>query len=271
MSVLTALAPAAPAAAEAPPDRPIALGLGEARFWLGGQIESGAAADAELCDVSAPCPTFELVLPPGGHRLRVAYDTPSRQNSFRLEVEAPDGTVTSETGTNVFNAEVFVKEPAAGSWTVRVLPQGVDRAFVRLRAKLEAAPAAKPPGRVALLPNLRAVPPLEFTFAAPANQLNAAYPPDTVNPPLSVAGEEPLSCTADESAPVEAGGGGARDCLRLTSGPINAGDGPFMKSFKFASDASGGELRGEGAFVRGDTFQEILFSDGTVEQRPAGT
>jgi hypothetical protein len=80
-----------------------------------------------------------------------------------------------------------------------------------------------------------------------------------------------MSCTADESAPVDAGGGGAHDCLRLTSGPINTGDGPFMKSFTFASDAAGGKLHAEGAFIRGETRQEILFSDGTVEKRPAGT
>jgi hypothetical protein len=262
---------AVPATAESPPDRPIALGPGDARFWLGGQIAGGSVPDGSACDVVAPCPAFELAVAPGGERLRVAYDTPARSNSFQLEVTAPDGAVTTENGSNVFNAEVFVPRPAAGKWKVRVLPKGVDHAFIRLRAKLEAASPARPAGRVALLPNLRAVPPLELTFTAPANPLNAAYPPDTVNPPLSVAGEEPASCTADEAAPAASGGGGAVDCLRLTSGPINVGDGPFMKTFTFASDATGGGLSADGAFVRGHTFQDILFSDGTVEKRPAGT
>jgi hypothetical protein len=261
----------AAAAAEAPPTAPIPLGVGDSRFWLGGQIASGNLRDASLCDIAAPCPTFKLQLAPGGHRLRVAYDTPSRQNSFQLDVIAPDGKVTSQQGSNVFNAEVFVAKPAGGKWTVRVIPQGVDRAFFRLRAKLEAGAEPVPQGHVPLLPNLRAVPPFELGFVAPANPLNAAYPPDTVNPPLSVAGQEPLSCTADEMAPTDVGGGGAGDCLRFTSGPINVGAGPFMKTFKFASDAANGGLSADGAFIRGPAYQDILYSDGKVETRRAGT
>jgi Lysyl oxidase len=261
----------APAVAEAPPTAPIPLGVGDSRFWLGGQIESGDLPDASLCDIAAPCPTFKLQVAPGGHRLRVAYDTPSRQNSFELDVIAPDGTVTAQQGSNVFDAEAFVAKPAAGAWTVRDVPQGVDHAFFRLRAKLEDGPDPVPAGHVPLLPNLRAVPPFELGFVAPANPLNAAYPPDTVNPPLSVAGQEPMSCTADEMAPVDAGGGGARDCLRFTSGPINVGAGPFMKTFKFATDAASGGLSADGAFIRGPAFQDILYSDGKVETRRAGT
>ena len=257
--------------AEAPPNRALGLEVGQSQFWLGGQIQSGNVQDASQCDVLAPCPVFELAVAPGGKRLRVAYDTPARTNSFRLELVAPDGTVTAVDGSNVFNAEAFVRDPPAGKWTVRVLPQGVDHAFIRLRAKLEPAPAAKPHTRAPLLPNLRAVPPYEFTFTAPANPLNAAYPPDTVNPPLSAAGQEPVSCTADEMAPVDAGGGGAIDCLRLTSGPINTGDGPFMKTFTFASDAAGGGMTPDGAFIRGQAMQDVLYTDGTIEKRPAGT
>jgi hypothetical protein len=268
--LLSAVLPS-PAAAELPPAGPLSIGLGDARFWLGGQIESGNVPDASLCDVVAPCPTFELRVPAGGHRLRVAYDTPSREDSFQLDVIAPDGAVTSESGLNVFNAEVFVDRPIAGTWTVRMVPKGATRAFFRPRARLEAGPDARPERRVALLPNLKAVPPYELGFAAPANPLNAAYPPDTVNPPLSAGGQEPLSCTADEMAPVEAGGGAALDCLRLTSGPINVGDGPFIKTFTFASDAAGGHLHGDGPYVRGDTRQVVLYSDGSRETRPAGT
>ena len=48
-----------------------------------------------------------------------------------------------------------------------------------------------------MLPDLRTVPPFEFGFVAPANPLNGAYPPDTANPPLDVAGVHPLSCAID--------------------------------------------------------------------------
>jgi hypothetical protein len=269
---LLCLVPAASArAAQAPPTGPLTLAPNQARFWLGGQIESGNLQDPALCEVLAPCPTFELRLAPGGHRLRVAYDTPSREDSFRLDLIGPDGKVTSRSGSNVFNAEAFVADPAPGAWKVRVIPQGATRAFLRLRAKLEAGAEAKPAGRVPLLPNLKAVPPFEFGFAAPANPANAAYPPDTVNPPLSAAGQEPASCTADEVAPASVGGGGARDCLRLTTGPINVGDGPFLKTFKFASDAAGGHLHSDGPYIRGDAQQVIMNSDGTHSTRPAGT
>src|SRR5262245_7152452 len=197
---LALLTPAA-AVAESPPTAPIPLAAGGSSFWLGGQIVSGNLEDASMCDIAAPCPTFTLQVGAGGQRLRVAYDTPSRENSFELDLIAPDGTVTSERGSNAFDAEAFVAKPAAGTWTVRMIPQGVDHAFFRMRAKLEAGGEDRPAGHFPLLPNLRAVPPYELGFVAPANPLNAAYPPDTVNPPLSAGGVEPISCTVDESAP----------------------------------------------------------------------
>jgi hypothetical protein len=140
-----------------------------------------------------------------------------------------------------------------------------------MRAKVESAPEARPAGATPLLPNLKAVPPFEFGFVAPANPANAAYPPDTVNPPLSVAGVEPMECTIDEMAPISLGGGGATGCLRFTSGPINAGDGPFLKQFKFASDAAGGHLKSDGPYLRGDSRQIIVNANGKEWTRPAGT
>ena len=115
-----------------------------------------------------------------------------------------------------------------------------------------------PAGKVALLPNLKTVPPYEFGFVAPANPLNAVYPPDTVNPPLDVAGIHPLSCAADEMAPVAAGGGGATKCLRLTSGPINVGSGPFEMLFDFATDTSA--ARSTPSLLQGPMRQVIHYS-----------
>jgi hypothetical protein len=270
-AALLTLVLAAPVAAETPPSEPIALSVGDARFWLGGQIDSGNVQNPALCDVVAPCPTFELHLAGGGTRLRIAYDTPQRTNSFELDVTGPDGRTTTVDGSNVFDAEAFVSKPAAGTWHVRVIPQGVDHALFRMRAKLEGPPPTNQATKMPLLPNLRADPPYELGFVAPANPLNAAYPPDTVNPPLSVAGEEPVSCTADEMAPADVGGGGAHDCLRFTSGPMNVGAGPFLKVFHFASDAANGGLSADGAFIRGPAYQEILWSDGTYTERHAGT
>jgi hypothetical protein len=44
-----------------------------------------------------------------------------------------------------------------------------------------------------------------------------------------------------------------------------------MKTFKFATDAANGGLSADGAFIRGPAFQDVLYSDGKVETRPAGT
>jgi hypothetical protein len=272
LAVLLALAVAAPfARAEAPPTAPLTLTLDQGRFWYGGQIANGDVPDPSMCDVDAPCPTFELKVPAGGYRLRVAYDTPSREDSFDLQVIAPDGTVTTESGSNVFDAEAFVDKPAAGTWKVRVIPKGATDALVRLRAKVESTPEPKPAGSTPMLPNLKAVPPFEFGFVAPANPANAAYPPDTVNPPLSVAGQQPMECTVDEMAPITLGGGGAYSCLRFTSGPINAGDGPFLKEFKFVSDLANQRMHTDGPYIRGDSRQIIVDADGKEWTRPAGT
>ena len=158
-----------------------------------------------------------------------------------LELLDPSGAVAaSASASNQFDAEAFVERPRRRGL------DGARRARGRDGRVLPPAREARVDGRSAaasggpLLPNLKAVPPYELGFVAPANPLNGAYPPDTVNPPLSVAGQEPLSCAPDELAPVAAGGGGARDCLRLTTGPINTGDGPFVKLFTFASDAASG-------------------------------
>jgi len=255
--------------AGATPEGVMTLPLGQSRFWLGGQIVEGNVQDASLCDVTAPCPTWAVRLADRGHRLRVAIDTPSREDSFGVEVLDAAGTVVaSGNASNQFNGEAFVKDPAPGDYTVRVVPKGATDAFFRLRIKLEAAAAAPADPKRALLPNLKAVPPYEFNFTAPANPANGLYPPDTVNPPLAVGGYEPVSCAPDELAPVEAGGQGAIDCLRLTSGPINVGAGPFIKKFFYAQDTAAGVA--DPVTQRGPASQTIYHADGSTSTRPAG-
>lgn len=238
---------------------PRSLEAGQSAFWRGGFVASG----------SAPF-TYALYLAEPGARLRVALDTPSREDTFTLEVIDPTGAVAeSAENSNQFNAEVFVLDPAVGDWLVRVTPNGATQASFRLRAKLERALPAQHAGHTALLPNLRTVPPYEFTFVAPANPLNGLYPPDTVNPPLDVAGVHPVSCTVDEAAPHEAGGAGAHRCLRLTSGPINVGAGPFDMRFQMVEDATDGDL--DPAYLRGPISQAVHHGDGSIELRDAGT
>lgn len=242
---------------------------GDMAFWDGGFVEAGNVRSADLCGVAGPCFEFPLVLQAGGARLRVAIDTPSREDTFKIEVIGPDGAVVaSTTNGNQFNAEAFAAEPAVGPYVVRVLPQAVERAAFRMRAKLEEVVPAGPAGRVAMLPNLQVVPPYEFGFAAPVTP-NGSYPPDAANPPASAAGKTLYSCTQDESAPVEAGGAGAVDCLRLTSGPMNVGAGPFDMRFTFVADLADGTANP--AYLRGPILQAVHYSDGSEELRDAGT
>ena len=138
----------------------------------------------------------------------------------------------------------------------------------RLRARLEAAPAKASSKVVPLLPNLRTVPPVELGFVAPVTP-NGSYPPDKANPPAEVLGTPLYSCTQDESAPAEAGGAGAIDCLRLTSGPMNVGAGPFDMRFTFVDDLVDGSA--DPALLRGPIFQAVHYSNGTTQMRPAGT
>lgn len=256
------------------------LGLDESTFWDGGSINTVSVRNAAACDRSGPCPSWTIDLVPGGRRLRVGIDTPERTDTFAIELIDPSGTmVASETNSNQFNSEAMVVDPVAGRWTVRVRPENVTNASFRMRAKLESAlPEDLPTSseRKPLLPNLRTVPPYEFGFVAPANPLNGIYPPDTFNPPLTVLGISPLSCTVDEMAPVALGGGGAVHCLRFTSGPMNFGPGIYDMRFSMLSDLVAGtaHLNPQELLSRiivGPMMQVVHYSDGSSEQVPAGT
>lgn len=265
LGILIGLGLLAPLVARAadPPGPPLvgALGVGASTFWPGGHIASArvpAGLGRSACGTVTTCWEWSLALAGGGSRLRVAIDTPSREDSFRFYALDPTGAEAgSESNANQFNAELFVPEPAAGTWTIVVVPATATDATFRMRAKLEGA-TLKAAGNRRLLPNLRAVAPYEFGFVAPANPLNGAYPPDTVNPPLDVAGVHPLSCALDEM--IE---DGAQKCLRFTTGPMNTGEGSFDMRFTHVDDVlAGAEPR---------MWQHVHKADGTVDVLDGGT
>ncbi|HET6794824.1 MAG TPA: lysyl oxidase family protein [Acidimicrobiales bacterium] len=245
------------------------LGVGQAAFWSGAYVADaytdlpGAAA----CQVEQ-CYRYPLQVAAGGYRLRVAIDTPDRANEFELDLLDPSGNqvaTASNPGESQFDMEVFATHPVAGFWTVRVVPQYAQNAAFRLRAKLEPAPAPSK-GKTMMLPDLQVTPPYDFTFVAPANPANA-YAPDAVNPPLEAAGEAPLSCTPDETLGVgptlTPSSYHVTRCLRFTTGPRNAGPGPFEIDY----DPVGADL---GVETPGPAYQRVYYSDGTSFLRPAG-
>jgi hypothetical protein len=247
----------------------IRLDVGSSAFWNGGYVESEVAglAGPQACAV-VHCFTYPIHVTAGGAMLRVAIDTPDRSNQFELDLLDPSGSQVasrSNTAQTQFDMEVYASRPVAGTWTARVVPMHVQNAAFRLRAKLEAAAPARRTKAV-LLPNLEVTPPYEFTFVAPANPANV-YAPDSANPPLSVAGLAPLSCTPDETiglgpAFVPSSTHVTR-CLRFTTGPRNAGPGPFVIAYN-PSDAQFGLLES------GTAYQRVFFSDGSSVLHKAG-
>jgi hypothetical protein len=238
------------------------LGLNMATFWMGGYVADHVVTTQVPTSVACQlthCFTYKLAVTGKATRLRVGLDTPSRESSFTLEVSDAAGTVVgSATNSNRFNIEAFIAKPAPGLYTVRVVPRDAAYARFRLRAKAE-GPLTPYKKKTLLLPNLQATPPYEFNFTAPANPLNGLYPPDTVNPPLDVLGYHPLSCAADEA--VESG---AKRCLRLTTGPRNAGVGPMDLGYVPYEHQLG-------LLAEGPVTQYLHWSDGSITSRPAGT
>jgi hypothetical protein len=238
------------------------LGLNMAAFWMGGYVADRVVTSqvpTEQACALTHCFTYRLALTRPATRLRVGLETPSRESSFTVEVKNAAGTVVgSATNSNRFDIEAFIAKPAAGVYTVRVVPRDAAYARFRLRAKAE-GPLPSYRHKTLLLPNLQATPPYEFGFIAPANPLNGLYPPDTVNPPLDVLGYHPLSCAADEM--VESG---AKRCLRLTTGPRNAGAGPMDLGYVPYEN----EL---GLLNEGPVTQYLHWSDGNITSRAAGT
>jgi hypothetical protein len=234
----------------------------DAVFWTGGyvadQVITSQLPTSQACQVTH-CFTWRLTLASVPTRFRLGLDTPSRESSFTVElIDAEGATVGSATNSNRFNIEMFVAKPAAGTYTVRVVPRDAAYARFRLRAKAEGSlPTYKK--KTELLPNLQATPPYEFGFIAPANPANAAYPPDTVNPPLDVLGYHPVSCSVDETQQDN-----VTRCLRFTTGPRNNGIGPMDLGYT-PYDSNLGVLND------GPVTQYVHWSDGSMTTRPAGT
>jgi hypothetical protein len=210
----------APGATSAPPTA-ATLRPGQAGFWNGsGEREYG------------------IVVQPGGWRLRVAWDVGDFRQSAVGNLYDPSGTfVASLVGYD--SGEAYVMNPRPGRWTLRI--QSTQP--YRVRAKLETAP--KKQGKaVPLLPNLRLIPPHEFTFTGPVGVSS-----------FSLAISPVTTCSGYEMAEEH----GVR-CLRFSLGPSNVGVGPLQLVFP----------GNQGLVTPGKATQLVTWSDGHVTQRPAG-
>lgn len=242
------------------------LAADDALFWDGGDVGFSPVYSApsapsttaiDRCAVPEhPCFVYTLSLADTGERLRVGLDTPSRDDGFEVSVVGPTGQSAGFVNSNRYSNEAFIGSPAVGDWTITVAPFSSEYAHFRMRAKLESVvtePVANEAGE--LLPNLAVTRLWEFNFTAPLNPANGLFPPDDVNPPMTVAGFSPVSCSADETAFDE-----AQRCLRYSFGMANIGDGAFRIQY----DAP---RTGE----KGNAVQCIQMEDGSTKSQPAGT
>jgi len=235
---------------------------GPGLFWDGPHIER-AVVFWELCGIQGTCYGYDIDVPNAGSRLRVLLDVPDLFDHWAFALVPPGGRTVeplvydpstmdkADVTLNEWTFELWVDDPAPGTWQAIVVPVDVTDANFRMRANLDAE-EGQGHGKRELLPNLRAFPVFQPTFAAPVRQVHVGGTP---NAPLTVAGEQPVSCTADETAEK-----GAGKCLRFTSGIENVGLGPLQLTFD-ASDISGNT---------GRMGQVITYSDGSTYERDGG-
>jgi hypothetical protein len=264
IAALTALG-----AGQAVADEPAPVGVRDfseegtnALFWHGGDVGSElwhtwpyGALGRQDCE-NSPCFSYQFEVRDPGVELRVGIDVPERVDEFELRLDGPDGSTRTRRNPNRYNSEILVGAPPVGTWTVHVRPINATDTPFGLRAGLLAEPHVPTPDEDGLLlPNLRMTPPFEFGFVAPANPSNGLWPPDNLNPPLSAAGLEPLSCAPDETAE-----DGAVRCLRFSFGLENAGEGNF--DIRYTSS---------GVERAGPAWQCVEQADGPPLRREAGS
>lgn len=186
------------------------LTTGEAVYWRGSHLQQGSATYR-----------YRLRLLEDANLLRVGIDVSSRTDRYHVEVLAPGrrhaGSVIKD---YAYNAEVYIRRPEAGLWRIEVTALDVTDSRFRMRARLF-GPTGKP-GRRMLPPDLRIIPPFDFTFSPPDDP----YGNDRSNDPAPPPPPGTPSCTEDERTEE-----GAQRCLRFSMGIENAGAGPLDLRF----------------------------------------
>ncbi|MDP9067245.1 MAG: hypothetical protein M3N53_02710 [Actinomycetota bacterium] len=161
-------------------------------------------------------------------RLRVGFDWPYRESRYEVELVGPGGERFDSQDFS-WSVELFVDDPAPGQWALEV-GRGGEPYRVRARTDTDLARSAH---HGLLAPNLRVIPPWDFTFQSYAGR----------------------SCLPDET--IEHG---ARHCLRLALGFENASPGRFQLEFSPL----------EGVVTEGTMYQRLFLADGSSRLREAG-
>ena len=283
-TMVAALSLVAPAAARNPVDAELAVGLGQELFWDGHDVGSARVPYAALCGVAGPCWEYRLRLEARGARLRVALgailpdpaavrpwpDFPASDSEtvFRLQVFAPGADVTVDTPVTEgstgealtdYAVELFVRNPEPGTYTIRVIPESVTDMAFRMRARLEPG-ASLTPSQGPVPPNLRVIPPFEFSFPQPTiNYGPSGGPPQRQAP----------GCMAEDiEEAVETGLPVPQLCLRYSMGFENAGQGRLDLRLDVPDCADASQSTKS---VACSLHQRIWASNGTWTDRDPGS
>ncbi len=225
---------AAPLAQAAPVPQ---VRLGKPVFWSG--AGKGTAWE------------YKLQVRGRGDRLRIGIDHATVGDVFDVQVLRPDGQHEGSfsPGDGLYSAELVVPEPPAGTWRIEVTASAAKDPRFRMRAALENAP--RPSHRkVAVPPNLQALPPYEFNFFTPLTNGSTGGAPEGIPAPGGRA-----SCHPEEVIEEH-----AVRCLRMAFGVRNTGQGP-MQLFYTGSDPT---------YPDQTLYQRLLYADGSYRDRVAG-
>jgi hypothetical protein len=223
--------------------REFALAPGGTAFWTG----PGGA----MPDCGSNCWSYTLDLSETAYRLRVGIDRPLLGDVWRVDLIDPSGSTLGSfsPGTDLYSAEYSVARPDPGRYLLRVTAQDVDELRFRMRAMLELDNGGIPTGHVLTPPDLRALPPWDFSFMLPIT--NGAVGGASVGVP--VPGGRP-SCHAEETVEKD-----TIRCLRMSFGVGNVGLGPLEL-----------QVGGGGQFEDRPLIQRVRYADGGFESRDAG-
>jgi hypothetical protein len=223
--------------------RDFTLALGTKVFWSGPGSSSA--------DCGTYCWSYSLNVTEPGYRLRVGMERPLLGDVWQVDLLYPSGTTAGSfsPGTDLYSAEYMIFGGDVGTYTVRVSAQDVTDLRFRMRATLEGDNSGLPSGHVLLPPDLRPLPPWDFSFKMPVT--NGLLGGESIG--VGVPGGRP-SCHPEEIADRD-----TTRCLRMSFGVGNFGLGPLEL-----------EVGPGGQFEDRPLIQHVRYADSGFVSRDAG-
>lgn len=213
-----------------------------AAFWTG-------PPDAPP-DCGSGCWSYRVTLTEPGHRLRAGIDRPLIGQVWQISLFDPAGALVGNAspGVDLYSAEVIDPTPTLGTYTIVVRAQDVTEPRYRVRVGLDADDLL-PDERTLVPPNLRPLPPWDFSFLYPVT--NGLQGGESIGLDLP-AGR--VACHPEEVALYL-----AVRCIRVSYGVANVGLGPLELEVDAGQD-----------FADRPLIQHVRYSDGGRITRDAG-